>query len=354
MQKINLMGYSRQELTQFIEDIGEKSFRASQIWSWMYMKGVTSFAGMTNISRELQQKLDGIAAIRSLKLVEKKRSPLSGTEKFLWELEDGLRIESVYIPEKGRRTVCLSTQVGCALGCTFCATGRMGFARNATCYEIVDQVLSVGRQVGQKPTNIVVMGMGEPFLNYENVMKALAILNDPEGVAIGSRKITISTAGIVPQLYRYSEEGRPFRLAVSLNATTESQRSRIMPINKTYPIHQLLKVAREYTKKRRKRLTFEYVLLKGVNDTPEDGRRLLQLLKGIPSKVNLIAYNATTNGYTRPDEEGLRAFAESIRPLCAPVTLRLSRGSDIDGACGQLAVQNPKISKVTEDHQNSA
>ena len=346
MQKRNLKGLSRQELDAFIAGIGEKHFRSSQIWSWMYFRGLTSFDGMTNLSKNLRSKLDGVATISSLKLIEKKTSSTSGTEKFLWELEDGLRLESVYIPEKRRRTVCISSQVGCGLGCRFCATASMGFVRNLYPHEIIDQVVSVGREVGEKPTNIVVMGMGEPLMNYDNVVKALNIINDAEGIAVSHRKITVSTAGIIPQLRRYTAEGHPYKLAISLNATTDAQRSKLMPVNRKYPLQELIRAARAYTHHMRRRLTFEYVLMKGVNDSPADAQRLLKLLKGIPCKVNLIAYNPGRTGYARSDDERIQAFAESIRPLCAPVTLRLSRGDDIEGACGQLAVINRKTTSI--------
>ena len=338
MKKIDLKTFSKEELDEFIIGINEKPFRSSQLWSWIYQKGLTSFDGMTNISRRLRTKLNKIALISSLKLVEKKVSPISKTIKFLWELEDGLKIESVYIPEKKRRTLCISSQVGCPLGCSFCATGAMGFYRNLMPHEIVNQVLSARQAVGEKPTNIVVMGMGEPFLNYENVIKALKIISNPEGIAIGHRKITISTAGIIPQIYRYTEEKHPFKLAISLNATTDAQRSTLMPINKKYSLRELIKAARFYTRKLKKRVTFEYVLIKNVNDTPADATRLLKLLKGIPCKVNLIPYNSTYKKYSRPSNEHIQTFANSIRQLYAPVTLRMSRGDDINGACGQLAV----------------
>ncbi len=338
MKKIDLKTFPREELDEFIAEIGEKPFRASQLWSWIYQKGLTSFDGMTNISRNLRTKLNRIALISALKLVEKKVSPVSETTKFLWELEDGLKIESVYIPEKKRRTICISSQVGCSLGCSFCATGAMGFFRNLMPHEIVNQVLSTRQAVGERLTNIVVMGMGEPFLNYDNVMRALMIISDPEGIAISRRKITISTAGIVPQIYRYTEEKRPFKLAISLNATTNAQRNKLMPINRKYPLEELIKAARFYTRKLKRRVTFEYVLIKNINDTPGDAERLLKLLKGIPCKVNLIPYNSTYKKYSRPDNERIRIFADSIRQLYAPVTLRLSRGDDINGACGQLAV----------------
>lgn len=333
----NLLSCSRDEMRKYIEKIGEKSFRSDQLWTWIYNRGVLDFQSMTNLSRDFRSKLEKIAVIPSLKLIDKQESNLSGTKKFLWELKDGQNIESVYIPEKSRRTVCLSSQVGCALDCQFCATGKMGFIRNLDCHEICGQILTITREIGQKPTNIVIMGMGEPFLNYQNVIKALFIINDPEGIAIGQRKITISTAGIVPKLYEYADQGLPFKLAISLNATTDRQRTKLMPINRKYPIQDLIKAAKYYTIKQKKRITFEYVLIRGVNDSPEDALRLMTLVRGVPCKVNLIAYNSTRNQYMRPDEEKIHAFAESIRTLRAPVTVRLSHGHDINGACGQLA-----------------
>jgi 23S rRNA (adenine2503-C2)-methyltransferase len=340
--KKNLKAFSREELLHFVKEHGEKPFRAGQLWSWIYQKGVTSFDEMTNISKEFRKHLDSVAYISSLKLVEDSRSKTSDTRKFLWELEDGLKMESVYIPDGKRRTVCISTQIGCLLGCAFCATGSMGFIRNLYPYEIVDQILCVQRLVEEKPSNIVVMGMGEPFLNYFNVIKALFIIKDPEGISIGHRKITISTAGILPKLKQYIEEKQPFQLAISLNATTETQRSQIMPISKKYPLRDLLNIAKEYTKRSKKRLTFEYVLMKDVNDSPEDARRLIRILRNIPCKVNLIAYNPTNNRFARPDDERIQAFASSIRKICSPITLRLSRGDDIQGACGQLFVPTRK------------
>lgn len=346
MKKRNLKGLSREELLAFVDSIGEKSFRATQLWSWIYHKGSVVFQEMSNISKDLRSRLDETAFISSLKLKKKTVSPVSGTRKYLWELEDGLTMESVYIPDGKRRTVCISSQIGCRLQCGFCATGRMGFVRNLLPHEILDQVIGVQRDVGEKLTNIVVMGMGEPFLNYDHVIKALSIIRDPEGIAIGHRKITISTAGIIPEIKRFIEEKQLFQLAISLNATTDEQRSRIMPINKKYPLKDLLAVARQYARSTRKRLTFEYVLLEGINDTPDDAKRLLKLLKKIPCKINLIAYNPTGRKFSRPREERIQAFAESIRPLLAPVTLRLSRGDDINSACGQLATKVKASKKI--------
>ena len=337
MPKVNLKSLTKTELTAFVESLGEKPFRAAQLWSWLYNKGAASFEAMTNLSKTFRQTLDSVSEIRSLSLERKTLSGFSDTQKFLWRLDDGMKIESVCIPEPDRTTICISSQVGCALGCTFCATGRMGFRRNLEAHEIVDQVLCVRRETSMQPTNVVVMGMGEPLLNYENVMRALQVLNDPEAIAIGHRRITVSTAGIVPGIRRMAEEGRPYRLAVSLNAAIDDLRTLLMPVNKTYPVDEVIRAVRFYTAKTKKRVTFEYVLLKGINDSPGEADRLLKLLKGLPCKVNLIAFNPTKGKFERPGAEHVRAFAERIKSLQAPVNLRLSRGDDIDAACGQLA-----------------
>ncbi len=334
--RINLKGLSHDELKQFIENLGERSFRAKQIWKWIYSKNVTDFELMTNIAKPFRQQLEEVAYIGSLK-IEKKQESSGGTVKFLWQLYDGHFIESVYIPEDKRRTLCISSQVGCNLGCQFCATGKLGCKRNLSPYEIVDQVLSAQRELQIEFTNLVMMGMGEPFLNYDNVIKALYIINDGEGIGLGNRRITISTAGIVPAIQQFTEENHPFRLAVSLNATTQEQRARLMPVSKKYSINDLINAVKQYTKATKSRVTFEYVLLHDENDTDEDAKRLIKLLKGFPCKLNLIAYNHTTDKFKRPSDEHILKFAEKLHVLKSPVTHRLSRGGDIQGACGQLA-----------------
>jgi len=339
MKRINLKTLSRSGLDEWILSVGEKKFRAAQLWSWMYQKNETDFTRMTDLARDFRGKLEETAEAGTLVLENLRVSAASGTRKYLWRLEDGLRVESVFIPDGVRRTVCVSSQVGCAMGCTFCATGTMGFVRNLSAFEILEQFLGVWRDVGEKPTNIVVMGMGEPFLNYDAVIRAMTILNHQEGSAMGARKITLSTSGIVPQILRFAEEKQPFQLAISLNASSDAQRSEIMPVNRTYPLAPLLEAAKRYARSSRRRLTFEYVLLGGFNDSAEDARRLRRLLHGLPCKINLIAFNPTSGRFVRPPDERIHEFAERIRPLCAPVTLRLSRGDDIDGACGQLAVK---------------
>ena len=336
--KINLKSFSKEELREWFVSIGEKPFRADQLWLWIYVRNKTDFTEMTNLSKSLISRLSEIAELPTLRCADIQMSK-SGTKKYLWELEDGRYAESVYIPEGNRRTICISSQVGCAMGCRFCATATLGFQRNLTSCEIVEQVLAVMRDIGEKPTNLVVMGMGEPFHNYDNLMKALYILNDSEGLALSHRKITISTSGILPQIVRYTQEDHPFQLAISLNATTDEMRSRLMPVNVKYPLQDLLNAVQAYAINNQKRITFEYVLLRGVNDSPEDAKRLLKLVKNIRCKVNLIAYNPVPGNdpFERPAKEQILRFHETLSPLCAPITLRLSKGDDIRGACGQLA-----------------
>ena len=318
-------------------ELGESAFRGRQLYSWIYAKAVRSFAEMTNISMSLRNRIDGLAAIGCLRPLDSALSPSTGARKLLFELIDGNVIESVYIPEAGRRTLCVSSQVGCALGCSFCETGRMGFVRNLSTGEIVDQVLYCVHEFGQRLTNLVFMGMGEPFLNYENVLAACQLLSDGDGVAISPRRIVLSTAGVLPGILRFADEGRKFRLAVSLNASLDQQRRELMPIASTYTIGELLNAVKYYYGKVGVRPTFEYVLIAGVNDSVDDARRVKKLLSGVPCKINLIPYNPTGNEFARPDDAAIRAFHEALAPLKAPVIIRWSRGDDIDAACGQLA-----------------
>ena len=345
MPRVRLKTLDKTGLSAWVESIGEKPFRGRQLWSWMYRKGASSFEAMTDLSRAFRQKLADSAELDALRLVRATGSSSTGTRKFLWKCADGLRIETVFIPEADRKTVCVSSQVGCALGCGFCATGGMGFVRNLESWEIVEQMLGVLRETGIRPTNIVVMGMGEPFLNYDNVMKAMAVISDPEGVAIGHRRITISTAGIPPGIARFTAEKRPYRLAVSLNATSDPIRSRIMPVNKKYPLKELMAAAKNYSRKTGGRITFEYVLIRDVNDSMQDAERLLKLLKNVPCKVNLIPYNPGCGTFKRPEDERVSAFLDAIKPLASPVIVRMSRGVDISAACGQLATRIPKNAK---------
>lgn len=335
--KRQLVGMSMEELEQFACSMGEKPFRGRQLFAWLYNKRARDFPEMTDISKPLRLRLAEVAEIGLLRIAAVVASRDRGTRKFLFELGDGERIESVYIREAERHTLCVSTQVGCALGCRFCATGRMGFRRNLSAGEIVDQVLLVEREVGEEVSNLVLMGMGEPLLNYENVIAACELVRHERGLAIGHRRIVISTAGWVPGIMRLAEEGHRFKLAISLNATTDEQRQALMPIAERYPLQELLNAVVFYYRRSGRRPTFEYVLLAGVNDSPEDARRLRELLKQVPCKVNLIPYNPTDDLFRRPTAERIEAFRQGLAPLKAPVIVRWSKGDDIQAACGQLA-----------------
>ena len=347
MEKINLKGMTVSEIRNFTDKLGIESYRARQIFQWIYNKNVISFNEMTNLSKLLREKLAARSEISTLEILRVNRSSKSGTIKFLFGLPDGEAIESVYMPEGGRRTVCVSSQVGCALNCRFCQTGKMGLKRNLEVWEIVDQVLAIERELNVDITNVVLMGMGEPFHNYENVLRAAELFSHPEGLAIAQRKVTISTSGLVPAIRRFTRENRRFKLAISLNATTDSVRNYLMPINKKYPISELLSAVREYSNASRNRVTFEYVLISGQNDSVEDAHRLRKLLGGIRCKINLIPYNPAIPQFKAPDENVIDAFIQELLDLHAPVTVRRSNGDDIDAACGQLYVKNEDIVKIT-------
>ncbi len=336
MEKENLTGYTLEELETFVRRIGEKPFRGHQLFSWLYAKKANGFAQMTDLSKRLRTKLAETAIIGHLVPVEKAISS-SRSVKYLFRLADGQHIESVYIPESDRRTLCISSQVGCAVKCAFCATGKMGFRRNLSAGEMVDQVLHVARDISEPLTNIVFMGMGEPFLNYDQVIKAAQLISHEQGIAIGHRHIVISTSGIIPNIYRYADEGHKFRLAISLNSPHEEQRAQLMPISRKYSIKSLLEAAAYFYQKSHRLPTFEYVLLAGLTDREEDAIALRKLLHGFPCKVNLIPYNPTVKEFRRPEPGQIAQFAKWIFPLKAPVSVRWSKGVDVNGACGQLA-----------------
>ncbi len=337
MAKVDLLGMDLRKMEELVCEMGEKPFRARQLMKWIYEKGAESFAQMTDLSKDLRERLEEVSYLGSMRLVKRVDSRFDGATKFLFELEDGERVETVLIREGGRRTICLSTQVGCPLGCTFCATGRIGLKRNLRAGEIVDQVIEVERLSREKPTNLVLMGMGEPLLNYEEVLNSLSIFNSPYGLGIGARKITLSTAGLVPQIERLAKEEIKVGLAISLNATTDRVRDWLMPINRRYPLGEILRAAKRFTQIGKRRLTFEYLLLAGVNDSFEDATRLAKLVKGIPCKINLIPYNHIAKGeFKRPDTQRVELFKRWLYPLAPTVTLRESKGRDIGAACGQL------------------
>ena len=329
------------ELEAALETRGHERFHARQLYRWIYKRGVIDFARMTDLSRQMREQLPAEFIISTPTVVGDDRS-IDGTRKFVLELADKRRIEAVFIPDTPSMTFCISTQVGCAMACGFCLTGKMGLVRNLTAGEIAGQVRVLAAATGMLdlPFNIVLMGMGEPLHNYDNTMKALRMLHDAHGLAVSPRRVTLSTVGIVPGLDRLAREPLMPNLAISLHATTEEQRTALVPPNRKYPLAAILDACRRFPLKKRNRITFEYVLLNGVNDTPEDARRLAKLLSGIKSKVNLIPLNEAPGiPYERPSDERVNRFAQILADRHITVSVRKSRGRDIRAACGQLIVE---------------
>jgi 23S rRNA (adenine2503-C2)-methyltransferase len=333
--KKNLKALSLEELETFIKASGLPLYRAKQLVHWIYEQYAPSIQDITEFSKELREKLSESAYISGMTVMDRQVSG-EGTEKFLFALHDGETIETVLLPDGNRLTLCISSQVGCAMNCGFCVTGTLGFKRNLAADEIVDQLLTVGRIIKPRElTNIVFMGMGEPLANFDEVVTALWRIT--AYMKISPRRITLSTAGIVPKILEGSRTAPSVNLAVSLNATTDSVRDAIMPINKTYSLRALLDACRRFPLKAGRRITFEYVLLKGVNARIEDARRLVILLKGIPSKVNLIPFNPCEGSeFRKPDDETVLAFQEVLLKGGLTAFIRKSKGQDIRAACGQL------------------
>lgn len=346
---VDLKDFDLADLEAFIKPLGKERFRAAQLLKWIYQKDAASFDDMTDLSREFRQQLKGIATLSRMEPHTILRSD-DGTRKFLFTLEGGFEIESVVIPEENRLTICISTQVGCPLACSFCVTGLGGVKRNLRVSEIIGQIQGAIRHLepGERLTNIVVMGMGEPLLNYDNVVKALQIALYEDGLNFSHRRITLSTAGVVPNIYRLAKD-LPVNLAISLNATTEALRREIMPITRRYSMNELLEACRQYPLQSRKRITFEYVLLGGLNDSLEDAARLFKLLKGMKAKVNLIPYNENAwSGYKRPELETIKEFQNYLMQRHMLASVRWSRGPDIGAACGQLGVTRVRVDKYAE------
>jgi 23S rRNA (adenine2503-C2)-methyltransferase len=334
------------EMEAALELHGQPRYHARQIYSWIYAKGVTDFEQMTDLSRSLRNDLAEHFRVSTPTLAHRETST-DGTTKFLLELEDGRRIESVFIPDTPAQTFCVSTQVGCAMKCGFCLTGKMGLVRNLTAGEIAGQVRILARELGLLGTkfNIVLMGMGEPLHNYDNTMKALRMLNEKRGLAVSPKRVTLSTVGVLPALERLATEPLMPNLAISLHATTEDQRDALVPVNRKYGLRDILDAARKFPLQRRNRITFEYVLLQGVNDTPEDARRLVRLLGNIRCKVNLIPLNEAAGiSFERPSDSRINTFAEILAKAGVTVSVRKSRGRDIRAACGQLIVEGAQKS----------
>ena len=313
-------------------------YRAEQIFNWTYKRNVQSLDEMENIPKQLKESLADNYILNPLKLLKVTGSKSAKTRKYLLECQDGEKIEAVLMKEQKRITICLSSQVGCALGCEFCATGTMGIIRNLTVGEIVAQYLLLLKESEKPITNVVFMGMGEPFLNYDNVIKSADLLNHPDGINLGARHITISTAGIVPQVIQYAKERHRYKLAISLNGSTQEQRLKTMPIAKKYPIDKLIESIKYYNDETRNLVTFEYVLLSGVNDSELDAKRLINLISDIPCKLNVIPYNEIGGKFRRLSNEKFREFLSNFSNVPFTITTRWSKGTDINAGCGQLVV----------------
>ncbi|UCE66325.1 MAG: 23S rRNA (adenine(2503)-C(2))-methyltransferase RlmN [Candidatus Zixiibacteriota bacterium] len=339
MNKTDLKGMDRSELESFASSMNLEPFRGRQIFRWIYQNGAPSFDIMTDLSKQIRSWLSNKAAIGNLKLF-KKLDSLDGSSKFLFGLGDGLRIESVLIPEKNRVTLCVSSQAGCAVGCRFCATGKMGFMRNLDAGEIVDQLLQVQKFSRRKISNIVFMGMGEPMLNLKSVMKACEIMGDDYGPSLAQKKITISTVGIVHGLKKFVENVHRLGLAISLHSADEEIRRKIIPAANKNSLNEIMALAKLYTEKTGRRVYFEYLLLGGLTDSIGDAKKLVKAIHGIPCKINLIRYNPVDGlPFKEPKEEDVEKFKEYLYPRTYAVMIRESRGADIKGACGQLAVR---------------
>ena len=341
--KVNLLDLTREQLAAFFAEIGEKGFRATQLLQWIYQQGVDDFEQMSNLSKKLRTQLSELAEVHVPEVVHEQVSA-DGTHKWALRLDSGNHIETVFIPEQNRGTLCVSSQVGCALACSFCSTAKQGFNRNLSVAEIMGQLWVANKALGRDPkgerviSNIVLMGMGEPLLNFENVVSAMDIMMDDFSYGLSKRRITLSTAGVVPALYRLKERS-DVSLAVSLHATDDRLRDELVPINKKYPIKELLEACHHYVKGgQRRKITFEYVMLDGVNDSEAHARALIKLLKNIPSKVNLIPFNPFPNSpYQRSSQKAIDRFRDLLMQANLLTVTRKTRGDDIDAACGQLA-----------------
>jgi 23S rRNA (adenine2503-C2)-methyltransferase len=345
--KTNLLGLTRQKVEAFCEGLGEKRFRAGQVMKWMHHYGVDNFDDMTNIGKALREKLKANAEIRGPEVVSEDISR-DGTRKWVVRVASGSCVETVYIPQNGRGTLCVSSQAGCALDCSFCSTGKQGFNSDLTVAEIIGQVWIASKSFGSIPatadravTNVVMMGMGEPLLNYDNVVDAMTLMMDDLGYGISKRKVTLSTSGVVPMINKLAEQ-MDVALALSLHAPNNALRNQLVPLNKKYPLEVLLPACKNYIAGlgEKRSLTVEYTLLKGVNDQPEHAAEMIELLRDIPCKINLIPFNPFPHsGYERPSNNAIRRFQDLLHNAGYNVTVRTTRGEDIDAACGQLVGQ---------------
>ena len=335
----NIYDLTLKELEEFLLSIGEKSFRASQIYEGLYKKRLSSFEEMTNISKELRKTLANTFSSYKIKLLIKQTG--KNVNKCLFQLEDGNKIESVLMFHDYGTSICVSSQVGCNMGCAFCESGRLKKVRNLLAYEIVQQILLIEEDIKKRITHVVVMGIGEPFDNYDNVLRFVKIINCNKGIDLGSRHITISTCGLIPGIRKFMEEEGQVNLAISLHAPNDKLRSKIMPINKVYPLKDLMNIVKKYIEKTKRRVTFEYIMLDNVNDSEKEALELVNLLKGINCYVNLIPYNETENiEFKRTKEWKILRFYDILKSNKINTTIRKEFGSSVDAACGQLRANN--------------
>ena len=333
-----LKGLSLGELQDWAASIGEPPYRGAQLFDWLYGRGVSDPQLMDNLPRSLRRRLAKECRLQTATIAQVTVSTSEPTRKYLLLLADGNQVEAVSMLAGDRHTVCLSSQVGCSVGCGYCATATLGLRRSLTAGEMIDQLLLVQQEREIKATNVVFMGLGEPFLNYTAVLAAADIIHHPRGLDLGARRITISTAGVAPKIERFTAEDRPYRLAISLNAADDAVRSRLITINDTWPLDRLMAAARDYCTRSGRTVTFEYVLLARINDGPDDARKLLKLLHGCRAKINVIPYNEIGGLYRRPDEAVVEEFATGLRRGNFPVIIRQSNGVDISAGCGQLVL----------------
>ena len=336
----NIKDYNLNELKEEFVKLNEKPYRAEQVFKWIYESEVTSFDEMTNLSLELRDKLKNEFEFRNFKILKKQESS-DGTKKYLFDVLDGNAIETVLMEYHHGRTICVSSQIGCKMGCKFCASTGIKFVRNLTSGEIVEQILAVQKDENVRISNIVFMGIGEPLDNYDNVLNAIGIINNPKGLNIGARHISISTSGIVPKIYELADRDYQFTLSISLHATNDKKRSEMMPVNNAYNIEELMKACKYYIEKTNKRISFEYALAKDNNDNLDDAKELVKLLKGMLCHVNLIPINKIENGkYVKSTNENIIKFRDYLNSKGITATIRRELGSDIDAACGQLRRKN--------------
>ena len=336
----NIKDYTLDELKEELQSLGEKAFRANQIFHWLYIEKVKSFEEMTDLSFELREKLAQNYSICNFKIIRRLEAS-DGTKKYLFDVLDGNAIETVLMEYHHGKTICVSSQIGCKMGCKFCASTGIPFVRSLTAGEIVEQLIAVEQDTGERISNIVFMGIGEPLDNYDNVIKAIRIINHPKGINIGARHISVSTSGLVPRIYDLAKENIPCTLSISLHATNDEKRSSMMPVNNAFNIEKLIKACKDYISATNRRISFEYALAKDNNDNLEDAKELVKLLRGMNAHVNLIPINKIENGaYTKSSNENIIKFRDYLNEHGIVATVRRELGSDIDAACGQLRRKN--------------